>query len=146
MDISATITINRPASEVFDYVMEVSQNAQWRSGVVEAAFTSDGPPGVGTAEFDRVEANGREMVSTWTVYEFEPGMLARWTLDTGPIRGTGGYVCEPVESDTRFILEADVKPTGRYRLMGPIFGRIGQRQNRADVRRLKTTLEDSAKR
>jgi len=38
MNLTATITINRPASEVFDYVMEVRHDAQWRSGVVEASL------------------------------------------------------------------------------------------------------------
>jgi hypothetical protein len=141
MNLTATITIKRPASDVFDYVMEVRHDAQWRSGVVEASFTSDGPFGVGTTGFDRIEANGRSMVSSWTVFEYEPGILARWTLDSGPIRGTGGYICEEAGDDTRFTLEAHVKPAGWYRLLGPIFGRIGRRQNLADVRRLKTLLE-----
>lgn len=141
MNITATIDIARPAAEVFDFVMEVAHDSQWRSGVVEAGFTSDGPLGVGTSGFDRVSANGREMVATWTVFEYEAGVLARWTLDTGPIRGTGGYVCEQVGDATRFTLEAVVKPTGWYRLMGPIFGMIGRRQNQADVRRLKEILE-----
>ena len=53
MNLTATIVINRPAADVFDYVMEVPHDAQWRSGVVEASFTSDGPIGVGTTGFDR---------------------------------------------------------------------------------------------
>jgi hypothetical protein len=81
------------------------------------------------------------MVSSWTVFEYEPGILARWTLDSGPIRGTGGYICEEAGDKTRFTLEAHVKPTGWYRLLGPIFGRIGRRQNLTDVQRLKTLLE-----
>jgi len=141
MNISATIFINRPVAEVFDYVMEVPHDAQWRTGVVEAAFTSDERLGVGATGFDRIEANGRNMVSRWTVFEYEPGVLARWTLDSGPIRGTGGYICEPAMDGTRFTLEAEVKPTGWYRLLGPIFGLIGRRQNRADVRKLKAILE-----
>ena len=141
MNLTATITINRPASDVFDYVMEVRHDAQWRSDVVEASFTSDGPFGVGTTGFDRIEANGRSMVSSWTVFEYEPGILARWTLDSGPIRGIGGYICEEAGDDTRFTLEAHVKPAGWYRLLGPMFGRIGRRQNLVDVRRLKTLLE-----
>ena len=79
---------------MFEYVAEVPHDSQWRTGVVEASFTSDGPVGLGTTGFDRIAANGREMVSTWTVFEYEPGTLVRWTLDTGPIRGTGGYICE----------------------------------------------------
>ena len=141
MDSSATIIINRPAAEVFAYVMEVTHDAEWRTGVVEAAFTSDEAIGVGATGFDRVEANGREMVATWTVFEYEPDALARWTLDSGPIRGSGGYICEKAGEGTRFTLEAQVKPTGGYRLLGPIFGMIGRRQNHADVRKLKAILE-----
>ena len=110
MDLSATTLINRPTAEVFDYVMKVPHDAQWRSGVVEAAFTSSEPIGVGATGFDRVEANGREAVATWTVAEYESGRYARWTLDSGPIRGSGGYVCEPDQDGTRFTLEAHVTP------------------------------------
>jgi hypothetical protein len=141
MNSSATIVIDRPADEVFDYVMEVPHDAEWRTGVVEAAFTSDEPIGVGSTGFDRVEANGRQMVATWTVFEYEPGVLARWTLGSGPIRGSGGYICEQVGTGTRFTLEALVKPDGWYRLLGPTFGMIGRRQNRSDVQELKTILE-----
>ncbi|MGI9584109.1 MAG: SRPBCC family protein [Acidimicrobiia bacterium] len=141
MNISATVTINRPAQDVYDFVMDVPHDAQWRTGVVEASFTSDGPVGVGTTGFDRIEANGREMVSEWTISELEPGRLARWTLDGGPIKGSGGYVCEQAGDQTAFTLEAFVKPVGSYRLLGPVFGMIGQRQNRADVLKLKEILE-----
>ena len=141
MDLSATTVIKRPAADVFDYVMEVPHDARWRTGVVEADFTSETPLGVGTTGFDRIEANGREMVATWTVFEYEPGAFARWTLDSGPIDGSGGYICEEAEDGTRFTLEAHVKPTGAYRLLGPIFGMIGRKQNRGDVQKLKVILE-----
>jgi hypothetical protein len=144
MNITATIDIKRPTREVFDFVMEVPHDTQWRTGVAEAAFTSDEPLGVGTTGFDRIEANGREMVSTWTVFDYEPGVLARWKLDSGPIQGTGGYICEAAGDGTRFTLEAIVKPTGWYRLMGPVFGMIGRKQNQADVHKLKTILEAQA--
>lgn len=143
MDMSATIVIDRPTEEVFDYVMAVPHDAEWRTGVVEAGFTSDPPLGVGTTGFDRVEANGREMVAEWTVSEYRTGALARWTLDSGPIQGTGGYICEADGEQTRFTLEAHVTPAGWYRLMGPIFGLIGRRRNLEDVRKLKTILEAS---
>lgn len=141
MDLSATIIIDRPAADVFDYVMDVTHDAEWRSGVVEAAYTSDPPHDVGASGLDRIEANGREMVATWTASEFEPGVLARWTFDSGPLLGSGGYICEQIGNDTRFTLEAHVRPSGWYRLLGPVFGVIGRRQNLTDVRRLKSILE-----
>ena len=48
MNASASIHISRTPSDVFAYVMEVSDDAHWRAGVVEAAFTTDPPLGVGT--------------------------------------------------------------------------------------------------
>jgi hypothetical protein len=141
MNLTETIVINRPTAEVFDYVMEISHDAQWRTGVVEAAYTSDEPIGVGTTGFDRISANGREMVATWTVFEYKPGILARWTLDSGPIRGSGAYICEQSGDGTRFTLEADAKPAGWYWLLSPIIGMIGRRQNLAAVQKLKAILE-----
>ena len=140
---SATIVIERPASDVFSYVMEVAHDAQWRTGIVEAGYTSDGPLGVGSTGFDRISANGRDMVAEWTAFEYEPGGLARWRFDSGPLEGSGGYVCEQAEAGTRFTLEADLKPTGMYRFLGPIYGVIVRRLNLADVRRLKSILENA---
>ena len=141
MNLSATIDIDRPADEVFAYVIDVTHDAQWRTGVVEADFTSTGQPGVGTTGYDKIDANGREAVATWAVVDYEPNSHVRWTLDSGPIRGTGGYICDHAEAGTRFTLEAHVKPAGWYRALGPIFGMIGRRQNRADVQKLKAILE-----
>lgn len=138
---STTIIINRPATEVFDYVMEVPNDAEWRTGVVEASFTSEGPVGVGRTGFDRIQANGHEMVQTWTVFEYKPGILAKWTLDSGPVRGSGGYVCEQSGDGTKFTLEAHVKLAGWFRVLGPIFGTLARRQSLADVGRLKALLE-----
>jgi len=138
---SATIVIDRPPAEVFEYVMEVSHDAEWRTNIVEAAYTSDSPLGVGTTGFDRVSANGRDIFAAWTAVEYEPGVLARWTFDSGPLVGSGGYICEPVDDGTRFTLEANVKPTGTLRFLGPLFGVMARSFNHADVRKLKTILE-----
>ncbi len=56
VDSSASIHIDRPPTDVFDFVMDVPNDATWRTGVVEAAYTSSGPTGVGSTGFDRVDA------------------------------------------------------------------------------------------
>lgn len=142
MDVSAQIDIERLPADVFAYVMHVNNDANWRRGVVEADFTTEPPVGVGTEGFDRVDANGRTAESRWRVLEWEPGLHARWNLVSGPIAGTGGYICAPGGGGgTEFTLEAHIRPIGFYRLLGPIFGVLGRRQNRADVAKLKSILE-----
>lgn len=141
---SATIFIDLPVQEVFEYVMDIPNDAHWRTktGVVEAAYTSDPPLGVGTTGFDRISANGRDMIVEWRTVEYEPGRLARWEYVSGPLRGFGGYICEPAGDGTRFTLEANSKLTGPFRLAEPILGLIVRRQVQADVQKLKTILEN----
>jgi hypothetical protein len=142
MNASAHIHIDRSPADVFAYVMQVSNDANWRTGVVEAGFTTESPVTVGSEGFDRVDVNGRTAEARWRVFEWEPGSHARWDLVSGPIAGTGGYICAPdAEGGTEFTLEADVQPKGLYRLLGPVFGLLGRRQNRADVAKLKGILE-----
>ncbi|MDJ0924592.1 MAG: SRPBCC family protein [Acidimicrobiia bacterium] len=143
MNLSASIDIDRPSEEVFDYVKDVGHDVEWRTGVVEASVTSDGEPGVGSTGFDRIDNKGRKMVSEWKVVEWVPGSHFRWDLTSGPIKGIGGYICEPAGDRTRFTLEANVTPRGWFRLLGPIFGMIGRRQNQSDVAKLKQILEGS---
>ena len=138
---SATVIIDRPVEEVFDYVIDIPNDAEWRTGVVEAAYTSDPPLGVGTTGFDRISTSGQDMIAEWTTVEYEPGAFARWEYVSGPLQGSGGYVCESTGDGTRFIIEANVKPTGPLRLLGPIFGMILRRQIHADVNKLKAILE-----
>ncbi len=144
VNLSASVLIRRPPAAVWDYVIDVRHDVAWRPGIVEAAYTSEGAVGIGSEGFDLVEANGRKMMVRWVMSEFEPGSLARWELADGPIVGTGAYICEPVGSDTRFTLDAQVRPTGWYRLPWPILGAIGRRQNRAAVEKLKEIMEAAA--
>lgn len=141
MDSSASISIERPPREVYDFVMDVPNDARWRTGVVEAAFLDDAPLGVGSTGYAAADVNGKPARAEWEVYELVPGALARWNLTSGPIAGTGGYICEAEGDGTRFTLEANVSPTGALRLLGPLFAYFGRRQNRKDVARLKHILE-----
>ena len=50
-------------------------------------------------------------------------------------------MCVPDGDGTMFTLEADVAPVGFLKLLGPLFGVIGRRQNAADVATLKGILE-----
>ena len=43
-----SIFTNRPPQEVFDFVTNPADHAQWQSGTEAAEWTSDGPPGVGS--------------------------------------------------------------------------------------------------
>jgi hypothetical protein len=86
-----------------------------------------------------VKAGNR--LTRWKVTAIEPGVSVDWDLTEGPYGGSGGYRLESVAGGTRFTLVADVEPRGFLRLLGPLFARMGRKQNRADVATLKKLLE-----
>jgi len=137
MDLSATTMIHVPAEVVYGYVSDPANDVNWRTGVTESGLTTDPPLALGSEGY--VKAGNQ--VARWKVTGIAPGDLVDWELTEGPYAGSGGYRLEDIDGNTRFTLVAKVEPRGFYRLLGPLFTRIGRRQNQADVEALKDLLE-----
>jgi hypothetical protein len=139
MEMSGTTRINRPVETVFSYVMDVSNDAMWRTGVNESGWKPGETVGVGALGYTLAGKNKVE----WRVVSYVEGESVDWDLISGPIRGRGGYHCKPIEGGTQFTLVADVEPTGWLKLLGPVFAWMGRRQNQADVEKLRDILEST---
>ena len=136
MDLSATTTINVPAQKVYEYVTDPANDVNWRTGVTASGLITDPPLALGSEGY--VTAG---KVARWKVTAITPGVSVDWDLTEGPYAGSGGYRLEDIDGNTRFTLVADVQPRGYYRLLGPLFARLGRKQNQADVQTLKALLE-----
>ena len=134
---SATTTIGRPPGEVWAYVSDVSNDVNWRTGIVDSGLRSDGPVGTGSVGY----ASTAKFEAVYRVIAFEPISRVDWEFTEGPLSGRGGYRLEPTENGTRFTLVADVQPSGAMKLLGPAFNRMVRRWNRADIEALRTILE-----
>ncbi len=88
--------IGAPPSEVFAYLSDLNNLADWQSGVVEARLTSDGEMGVGTTAIVARELMGQRMEAPLTVTDYDPprrlaigsevsGVRANATLDLAPV-------------------------------------------------------------
>lgn len=139
MDMSATILINRSKDDVYRFVSDPTNDVQWRTGVTESGLSGEPPLRLGSEGY----ARAGKQTSNWRVTSIAPGSSVDWELTDGPFAGTGGYRLEAVDEATRFTLVADVTPKGVLRLIGPLFGRMGRRQNQEDVQDLKALLEAS---
>lgn len=139
MEMNGTTVIGRPVDTVFAYVSDVSNDVHWRTGITESGLRSGEPLGPGVTGYSRAG----EAEAEWRVTSYNVGESISWDLISGPYRGSGGYRLEPVDSGTRFTLVADIEPSGFYRLLGPLFGWIGRRQNQADVEKLREILEST---
>jgi len=137
MDLSATTTIHAPVGAVYAYVSDPANDVNWRTGVTESGLTTHPPLAPDSEGF--VKAGSR--VARWRVTAIEPGASVDWNLTEGPYSGSGGYRFEDIGGSTRFTLVANVQPQGILRLLGPLFARMGRKQNQADVETLKGLFE-----
>lgn len=139
MDMSATTVINQSPEVVYRYVSDPGNDVHWRRGVTNSGLATQPPLRLGSEGF----ASAGTQTSRWRVTAFVPGSSVDWDLTDGPFKGTGGYRIEEADGMARFTLVADLQPGGFLRLLGPIFGWMGRRQNQADVERLKALLESN---
>lgn len=137
MDLSATTTINAPVASVYSFVSDPANDVHWRTGVTESGLITDPPLGPDSEGFVKVGSR----MGRWKVTAIDPGVSVDWDLTEGPYAGSGGYRLEDVGGSTRFTLVADVEPQGFMRFLGPLFSRMGRKQNQADVATLKNLLE-----
>ena len=139
MEMNGTTVIERPVETVFAYVIDFSNDVNWRAGEPESGLRSDQPFGLGTIGYTRVG----DVETEWRVVSFVKNESADWELISGPFQGRGGYHLVPVDGGTQFTLVADVEPAGAYKLLGPLFAWVGRRRNQADVEKLRDILEST---
>ena len=137
MEMNGTTIINQPVKVVNDYVMDLANDANWRTGVDESAWLTDDPIAPGVVGYSQAGS----MKVEWRVVSYVPGESVDWELISGPYKGMGGYRFFPVDGVTQFTLVADIEPSGFLKLLGPIFTWIGRRQNQRDVEMLCKILE-----
>jgi uncharacterized membrane protein len=136
------VVIRRPLGEVFDFVSDSEHLPAWMAGVKRVSRSSPGPIGVGTTYRVLAKMLGRRVESTYEVTAYEPDKLVALRM-TSPLFGfeeTYRFEAEDAER-TVVQVEADVRPSGALRFLGPVLGLAMQRQVQADHRRLRSTLE-----
>lgn len=140
MEMNGTTVIKQPVDTVFAYVIDLANDANWRSGLTESGLRPGETLGVGAVGYSRA---GEQEVG-WQVVTYDPPNDVAWDLTSGPLQGRGGYSMQSVPEGTRFTLVADIEPAGVYKLLPkPVFRWFGRRQNQADVEKLKAILESA---
>lgn len=111
-----SVTINRPASEVFAFVADGEKCPQWRPSVLDIKRVSG--DGVGTTYSQGVKGPmGRRIAADYQVTVFEPDRRLEFQTLTGPARPHGRYDLEPVDGGSRLTFSLDAQLTGLSKLL-----------------------------
>lgn len=138
-----SITIERPAADVFAYLSDFSKNPTWQRGMKSCVWLSEPPMQVGSRYEQKAGFAGREINSTFEVVEYDPGVRVKATSIAGtfPITFTRRVTeLGPTTTRVEAVIEGD--SSGFFRFVEPLMAPLVRRSIRADYRRLRTLLED----
>ena len=141
--VERTVTINRPAADVFAFISDGRNGLRWRPGVLDIAKSSG--EGVGAVCRQGVAGPlGRRISADYEITAFQPESLLEFKAIAGPVRPRGGYRLAESGGSTAvtFWLREDLSGWKRF-----IFGRSVQASMDAEMKaldNLKALLESSA--
>ncbi len=136
-----TVDVDRPPSEVFDYVADFENNPRWQSGMVAARWITEPPLRVGSRYEQEARFLGRRITSTFEVVALEPGRMVRATTVTGSFPITFTRTVEPEGDGSRVTAVVQGDASGFFRLAEPLMRRKVQQSIDADYVRLRSLLE-----
>jgi len=117
-----TLEVARPVEDVFAFIGDFANTAQWDPGVASATQSAPGAIGVGTTFDLRVLFNGKELPMTYRVTAWEPPLRVE-------LRGEGARstavddircIASP-QGGTTISYSADLRLRGVFRILEPLF-------------------------
>jgi uncharacterized membrane protein len=144
MKLSATREIARPATAVFAFFSDASNNPKWQKGQRSCVWVTPPPIGLGSVYEQEARFLGRRLLNRFEVDEFEPGEVITISSTQGsfPIRVRRSV--EPLGPDRcRVVADISGEPGGVFRVASTLLQRLAQRSVDADYDRLKQLLESS---
>jgi hypothetical protein len=119
-----TVTINRPARDVFAFLADLENVPRWNYAITETRKITSGNVGVGTRyeQTRSIPAPSREQL---TITEFEPDRLIALVGTLARFPARLDYTMEERDGRTRLSNRVDLELKGPVRLLGGIAaGRI----------------------
>jgi carbon monoxide dehydrogenase subunit G len=137
--VEGSARISAPPEEVFAYLADLDNVAEWQGGVTAAHRTSDGPMGVGSTAIVTRQLMGQRLDAPLTVNEFDPprrlgigsevsGVKAQAVLDLAPAE-------EGRATDLAFSME--IRGSGLTSFMEPMIASAARGDIDASLERVK---------
>ena len=142
----ATVVIDRPIEEVFDFLADGENDPKFSPRVLEIAKTTDGPPGVGTVFASTVKDAGMKTHREFKLTEFEWPTRIRWaeTSKNLVVAPEGGYdLAAADDGKTRVTVYNVLEGHGFGALIAPLALRSARNGADAFGRSIKEAIEAS---
>ena len=141
MRVQGDIVIERPIEEVFDFVADERNEPKYNSQMTRADKVTPGAIGVGTKFHSVMTGVGGAAEMTIEFTEFDRPRRIVETTHLSNMDIDGALLFEPVPEGTRMAWVWDLHPRGFLKFLGPMVGRMGDRQERTIWSALKRLME-----
>ena len=138
--IEHSVTINRPLQEVYEFVVDIDNAPQWRSGVLEVHKNSPEIE-VGAIATEVLQFMGRRLETTYEITEYVPNRVFAFKTISGPIPMEGTSTFEEVGGATKISFVIQGEPSGVLKLAEAMVAQTARRQIKTDYANLKALLE-----
>jgi uncharacterized protein YndB with AHSA1/START domain len=144
MHVEAATVVERPRSEVFDYISRAERLPEYVTDFAWVRQASEGEPGRGTEYSYKMERGQAEGTFEWTEFE-SPSKLA-WhgppaKAGPGSMKPAGWWELSDEGAGTHVKLVMAPKPGGLFKLMAPFMSMGMRKGNAKALERLKQRLE-----
>ncbi len=141
MRLRKEIEVGRSVADVFGYVADFSNAAEWDPGIAEATKITDGPVRTGS-EFDVVALfRGKRHRFHYVVTDFEQERRIVLTGNGHRAQSVDEISFEPAEDGSRIIYIVDFQLKGIYRPAGPLLLPVLSRMGDHALAGLKAVLD-----
>jgi uncharacterized protein YndB with AHSA1/START domain len=99
--VTAEVFINRPIAEVFEFIKDMNNHAEWQNGVIESRLTSEGSAEVGSTYRYVTQMLGRQIQTEGEVITCDPNKGFFYRSTKAPFQIVGGYTFEISNGGTK---------------------------------------------
>ena len=136
-----SISVNRQQQEVFDFVSNPANDAQWQSSNISNELTSEGSVGVGSTMRSVDKLLGRKVESTTEVTVWDPPNQYAIKSIGGPFPFEITMTLESKEEGTQLTASGQAEFGGFFKLTEGLVGKQLEKQFTNDFDALKMMLE-----
>ena len=137
-----SVSINRSPQDVFDYVSDPANDANWQGPSESSQWTSEAPPGVGSTQDSVIKFLGRKIDSTLEITIWDPPNTLGFKVIEGPMpyEGTMGFE-STAEGGTELTADFEGEIGGFFKMAEGLVGKQLEKQLDTDFSALKLLLE-----
>ena len=142
LDVRIDIEVDRPTSEVFDFVADQTNAPLWQRGLAGVQRMTPPPVGVGTEHVFERRFAGMTIESRNRYTAYEPGRFVAFEIPSGKMTGHASYLVEPSGANSsRLASEMHFSFTGAAALFTPLLARMLERDGKKNLATLRDLLE-----